>query len=288
MLCTLLVPTEGTAVVNGWNIRERPDKIRRSVGVVLGGERALYWRLTGRENLWYFSQLYNIKPDRAKQRMAEVFELVGLTDRQDDRVENYSKGMKQRLHVARALLHDPEILLLDEPTIGLDPKAAKDVRAFIATLAEEQEKTILLTTHYMFEADELSDRVAIINEGRIMVQAPPEELKTSLRRKEILRLNIRSFDRDVKVKLDSNPYVSNLIETSSNASTGHTALKIMVENGEDALPTIISKIVESGGEILSLKSETLTLEDVFIELTGKTIKEADLPGQEAPKGVHTY
>jgi len=283
MLCTLLVPTEGTARVNGWDIHEHPGKVRRSVGVVLGGERALYWRLTGRENLWYFSQLYNIKTQQALQKIQAVLRLVDLTDRADDRVENYSKGMKQKLHVARALLHDPEVLLLDEPTIGLDPKAAKDVRSFVTKLAEEERKTILLTTHYMFEADELSRRVAIIDRGRIITQGPPSELKTSLRRKEILKLSIRSFNEETGEKLASAPHVHKVIQTASNPSTGSVDLKILVDDGEEALPRIISEIVIGGGEILSLRSETPSLEDVFIELTGKTIKEAGLP---PPSGMH--
>jgi len=283
MLCTLLLPTEGTARVNGWDIHEHPEKVRRSVGVVLGGERALYWRLTGRENLWYFPQLYNIKTQQALQKIQAVLRLVELTDRADDRIENYSKGMKQKLHVARALLHDPEVLLLDEPTIGLDPKAAKDVRSFVTRLAEEERKTILLTTHYMFEADKLSRRVAIIDRGHIITQGPPSELKTSLRRKEILKLSIRSFNEETGEKLASAPHVHKVIQTASNPSTGSVDLKILVDDGEEALPSIISEIVTGGGEILSLRSETPSLEDVFIELTGKTIKEADLP---TSRGTH--
>ncbi|MFQ5950614.1 MAG: ATP-binding cassette domain-containing protein [Candidatus Geothermarchaeales archaeon] len=276
MLCTLLVPTEGTARVNGWDINEHPEQVRRSVGVVLGGERALYWRLTGRENLWYFSQLYDIKTQEAKQKIQTALDLVGLTDRADDRVENYSKGMKQKLHIARVLLHDPEVLLLDEPTIGLDPKAAKDVRSFITRLAEEHGKTILLTTHYMFEADELSRRVAIIDRGRIIEHGSPKELKMSLRRKEILRLSVRSFTEETGANLASAPHISKVVRTGSNPSTGSVEVKILVDNGEEALPVIISEIVAGGGEILSLQSETPTLEDVFIELTGKTITGADL------------
>src|SRR5438552_9462057 len=179
ILSTLLLPTRGEARVAGLDVRDDADAVRRRVGVVLGGERALYWRLTARENLWYFSQLYDMPGAKARAKIDEVLALVGLTDRADDKVENYSKGMKQRLHIARGLLTDPEILLLDEPTIGLDPHAARTLRELVRDLVDKHGRTVVLTTHYMYEADELSDRVGILHKGRIIAEGSPEALKAA-------------------------------------------------------------------------------------------------------------
>jgi ABC-2 type transport system ATP-binding protein len=168
ILSTLLLPTEGDASVAGLDVREDADAIRRKVGVVLGGDRALYWRLTARENLWYFSQLYDTPREVAKRRIGEVLAQVDLLERADDRVENYSKGMKQRLHIARGLLTDPEILLLDEPTIGLDVVSKEAVREFLVALNREQGTTVLLTTHDLTDVERLCERLLIIDHGRVI------------------------------------------------------------------------------------------------------------------------
>jgi ABC-2 type transport system ATP-binding protein len=164
MLTTLLIPTAGTASVMGHDVVKDAKAVQKRIGFIFGGERGLYWRLSGIDNLRYFGSLYHVDPEVAKTRIPELLELVGLRDRGNERVEGYSRGMKQRLHVARTLLHDPEVLFLDEPTIGLDPVGARDFRQVIRNL-QTQNKTILLTTHYMFEADALAQRVAVINHG---------------------------------------------------------------------------------------------------------------------------
>ncbi|HEX2022601.1 MAG TPA: ABC transporter ATP-binding protein, partial [Candidatus Thermoplasmatota archaeon] len=179
ILSTLLLPTDGDATVAGLDVRRDATAIRGRVGVVLGGDRALYWRLTARENLWYFSQLYDMPRAKAKAAIEAALREVALVDRADDRVENYSKGMKQRLHIARGLLTDPEILLLDEPTIGLDPHAARSLRALVRKLVDEHGRTVVLTTHYLYEADELSDRIGVLHKGRVVALGTPEELKAA-------------------------------------------------------------------------------------------------------------
>ena len=177
MLITLLLPTSGTARVLGHDVEREPREVRKRIGYVFGGERGVYERLSGYDNLRYFAELYGVPPKLQKPRIEELLELVGLKGREHERTEGYSRGMKQRLHVARGLLHDPEVVFLDEPTIGLDPVGARELRATIGTLTQAG-KTILLTTHYMFEADALCDRIAVISQGMIVAEGTPTQLKS--------------------------------------------------------------------------------------------------------------
>src|SRR5213083_504045 len=176
MLITLLIPTSGSARVLGLDVVKDAREVRKRIGYVFGGERGVYERLSGYDNLRYFAELYGVPPKLQKPRIEELLELVGLKGREHERAEGYSRGMKQRLHVARGLLHDPEVIFLDEPTIGLDPVGAREIRATIASLTESG-KTVLLTTHYMFEADQLCDRIAVIAKGEIVGEGTPRELK---------------------------------------------------------------------------------------------------------------
>jgi ABC-2 type transport system ATP-binding protein len=176
MLITLLIPTGGSARVLGLDVVRDALEVRRRIGYVFGGERGVYDRLSGYDNLRYFAELYGVPAREQKSRIEGLLELVGLRGREHERAEGYSRGMKQRLHVARGLLHDPEVIFLDEPTIGLDPVGARDVRATIASLTEAG-KTVLLTTHYMFEADALCDRIAVISRGEIVADGTPDDLK---------------------------------------------------------------------------------------------------------------
>ena len=176
MLITLLLPTRAARRVLGHDVVTDVREVRRRIGYVFGGDRGLYERLSGLDNLRYFSELYGVAPREQKKRIGELLELVGLTGREGERVEGYSRGMRQRLHIARGLLHDPDVFFLDEPSIGIDPVGARELRATIAGL-RDQGKTVLLTTHYMFEADELCDRIAVIRSGEIVAEGTPAELK---------------------------------------------------------------------------------------------------------------
>lgn len=176
ILTTLLAPSSGEAKVLGYNCFGEEKYIRGSINFIFGGERGLYWRLSGVENLRYFGDLYKIPSNVLNKKIKELIKLVGLEGRENEKVEGYSKGMKQRLQIARGLINDPKILFLDEPTLGLDPVGAKDLRNIIIKLKAEG-KTILLTTHYMYEADELCDRIAIINDGHILALDTSKELK---------------------------------------------------------------------------------------------------------------
>ena len=176
MLATLLEPTSGRAQVLGLDVVTRAREVRRQMGAVLSDGRSLYWKLTARENLEYFAALYHVPAPETRRRIDEALEAVRLADRQDDYVERYSAGMRQRLVLARALLPDPQLLLLDEPTVGLDPQSARDLRERVASLRADG-RTVVLTTHYMEEADQLCDRIAIIDHGHIVALDTPLGLK---------------------------------------------------------------------------------------------------------------
>jgi ABC-2 type transport system ATP-binding protein len=193
MLITLLLPTAGTARVLGHDVVEDVREVRRRIGYVFGGDRGLYERLSARDNLRYFGELYGVPPREQSRRIAELLELVGLTGREKERVEGYSRGMRQRLHIARGLLHDPDVLFLDEPSIGIDPVGARELRATISSLIDVG-KTVLLTTHYMFEADELCDRIAVIREGRLVAEGTPAELKDRVSAGRVLEIETNGVE----------------------------------------------------------------------------------------------
>jgi len=191
MLSTLLLPTSGSARVLGLDVTRDTHKVRQRIGFTFGGARGLYGRLTALDNLRYFSELYGLEPSVSNRRIPELLELVGLTGRGDDRVETYSSGMQQRLHLARALLHDPELIFLDEPTVGIDPVGARELRSMVKNLVA-MGKTILLTTHYMAEAEELCDRIAIIKKGRIVALDTPAALKQRLSGEAVIEVQIKN------------------------------------------------------------------------------------------------
>src|SRR6187399_2837310 len=195
MLITLLIPTSGQARVLGRDVVEDARWVRERIGYVFGGDRGLYERLSALDNLRYFAELYGVDPGRQRARIGELLELVGLQGREKERVEGYSRGMRQRLHIARGLLHDPPVVFLDEPTIGVDPVGARELRATIAGLTEAG-KTVLLTTHYMFEADELCDRIAVINQGLIVAEGTPRVLKEIVADRTIVEIEAFGITED--------------------------------------------------------------------------------------------
>src|SRR5438034_2679565 len=195
MLITLLIPTSGTARVLGLDVVKDAREVRKRIGYVFGGERGLYERLSAYDNLRYFAELYGVPPREQRSRIGQLLDLVGLQGREKERVEGYSRGMRQRLHIARGLLHDPPVVFLDEPTIGVDPVGARDLRATIASLTEAG-KTVLLTTHYMFEADSLCHRIAVINKGMIVAEGTPGDLKSIVADKTIVEIEAYGASAD--------------------------------------------------------------------------------------------
>ncbi|MXX19674.1 MAG: ABC transporter ATP-binding protein [Dehalococcoidia bacterium] len=188
---TLLIPTAGSAYVMGHDVVKAAGEVRRRIGLILGGERGLYERLTGRQNLQYFASLYLMSPRRGAERGDAALVDVGVSHAADRRVDQYSRGMRQRLHVARGLLPDPDVIFMDEPTIGLDPEAAQDFRRLVPEL-RERGKTVLLTTHYMLEADVLCERIAVIDHGRLVALDTPEGLKRRFGQGQVTEATLRA------------------------------------------------------------------------------------------------
>jgi ABC-2 type transport system ATP-binding protein len=209
MLVTLLIPTSGSARVLGHDVVHEARTVRRQIGYVFGGDRGAYERLSGLDNLRYFSELYGVPPRVQKQRIPELLELVGLKGREKERVEGYSRGMKQRLHIARGLLHDPPVVVLDEPTIGLDPVGARELRQTIAELAAAG-KTVLLTTHYMYEADALCDRIAVIANGEIVAEGTPSALKSIVADRTVVEIEAFGLPEDALERVRSSPGVTSV------------------------------------------------------------------------------
>lgn len=262
MLTTLLIPTAGTASVRGFDVVKKAEEVRKRIGFIFGGERGLYWRLSGIDNLRYFASLYGVDPDVSKQRIPYLLELVGLKGRGDEKVGGYSRGMKQRLHVARTLLHDPDVLFLDEPTIGLDPVGARDFRQVILDL-QSQKKTILLTTHYMFEADALCDRIAVINHGHIIALDTPGGLKSNVSDLNVVEVETFGMPEPILESLRALDFVDSL---SVEDQEQKQLLSIQTRRGAEAVPDVVAAL--EGLRVGRVLVREPTLEDAYVRLVG--------------------
>jgi ABC-2 type transport system ATP-binding protein len=271
MLCTLLEPSSGSATINGHDIVRQANLVRQNLGAVLTGERSIYWKLSGRENLEYFAALYHIPPEIARRRVSELLERLDLANRADELVERYSSGMKQRIAIAKALLASPPVLLLDEPTIGLDPQSARNLRELISEIKSEG-RTILLTTHYMEEADLLCDRVGIIDLGQIIALDTPANLKKSIKQLDIVQIEIENFDPALTEALHQLPTVRHAA-TRYNDAERVWSLALHAEDSRSLLPRLIELIGSRDGQIRHLAVAQPSLEDVFISLTGKQLRD---------------
>jgi ABC-2 type transport system ATP-binding protein len=269
MLATLLIPTSGTIRVLGIDPLERPRDVRARLGAMLSGERSLYWKLTGRENLEYFAALYHVPPSETKTRIANVLAAVKLADRAEEYVERYSTGMRQRLALARALLPDPPLVILDEPTVGLDPQSSRDLRDRVRDL-RAQGRTVLLTTHYMEEADQLCDRIAIIDHGRIVALDTPAALKRTIRAEEVvhLELGIDGDDAGVLERLGRCATVAR-----SERRNGTLTVTAHCASAREFVPAAFDAARSVGATIHHVEVVPVTLEDVFLSLTGRALRE---------------
>jgi len=269
MLSTILPPTEGTANVAGFDIRENPDSVRAAIGIVFQ-DPSLDSRLTGRENLDFHGRMYGLTKEQRDERINKVLELVGLKDRADSLVDTYSSGMKRRLEMARGLMHRPEILFLDEPTLGLDAQTRRSIWEYIRMLNDVENVTIILTTHYIEEADYLCDRVAIIDYGKIIALGRPEALKDELKG-DIVSLKVEEPEKYLGV-LKGNELVE-------DGKIVDGLLHLRVDNGEEAIPKLIEVVRARGDQVYAASLRRPTLEDVFIRYTGRAIRE------EAPENM---
>jgi ABC-2 type transport system ATP-binding protein len=260
MLITLLIPPGGTARVLGLDVVRDAREVRRRIGYVFGGERGVYERLSGYDNLRYFAELYGVPAREQKRRIEELLQLVGLKGREHERAEGYSRGMKQRLHVARGLLHDPEVLFLDEPTIGLDPVGAREVRATIASLTEAG-KTVLLTTHYMFEADALCDRIAVISKGNIVAEGTPLDLKRGVAQGTVVEVEVYGVAGEAVERVRG---LSGVVAVAVEEREQAQVLVVQTEPEVELTQAILGHL--NGSDVGRVSRREPTLEDAYVAL----------------------
>jgi ABC-2 type transport system ATP-binding protein len=257
MLATLLKPTSGTARVNGYDVRKESDKVRRSIGIVFQ-DPSSDDILTGRENLYLHALMFGVPKAERASRIDHVLQLVDLKDRANDMVKKYSGGMRRRLELARGLLHNPRILFLDEPTLGLDPQTREHIWEYIENLVKVEKVSVIITTHYMDEADQLCNRVAIIDHGRVVALDSPGALKSKVGG-EIIRLRTRKPKLEPLKELD---YIHSIDQSGST-------LSLTVEKASTHLQEILGLV----GEVDSVEVRSATLNDVFLKFTGHEIRQ---------------
>ncbi|MCS7178397.1 MAG: ABC transporter ATP-binding protein [Anaerolineae bacterium] len=275
ILTTLLAPTTGWARVAGYDVVREPHSIRPRINMVSGGEASGYGLLTVRENLWMFAQFYGLPTREANRRIEELLCRIGLADRMHTKVSDLSTGLRQKMNVVRGFLTDPEILFLDEPTLGLDVGAARDVRRFIREWMDAHpNRTVLLTTHYMMEADELCDRVAIISQGRVLACDAPEALKRRLQRDARLDIEITAPNSLTAAALEALPGVRKAVLTDVE---GGARLNLVLEE-DSVLPGVIQVLTEHAVQVRHLTKREPTLEDVFVDLVGRTLADSETGG----------
>jgi ABC-2 type transport system ATP-binding protein len=257
ILSTVLLPTSGRARVLGHDVVEETSAVRPLIGIVFGGDRGLYWRLSGRQNLEYWGALYKLSGKATKERAQTLLERVGLADKADERVEAYSRGMKQRLHLARGLMGDGKVLFLDEPTTGMDPLAAREFRTLIAELREEG-RTVLLATHDMAEAETVCDRVTLIDRGKIIATESPRTLGLLLSRFQ--RIDVDSAPDAVLADIRALAGVAS-IEALDGVGT-----RIEVDE-EGVTQVVLERLVGAG--VTSVRTSLPSLEEVYVQLIGE-------------------
>ncbi len=266
ILVTLLTPSSGWARVDGLDVVAQADAIRQRINMVSGGETSGYGLLTVRENLWLFSQLYGVPGGLARQRIDQMLNLVGLADRAGTKISQLSTGLRQKMNFCRGFITDPKILFLDEPTLGLDVNAARVIRSFIRQwLSEQRARTLLLTTHYMFEADQLCDRIAIIDHGKVLACDTPQGLKRRVQRHRLFEMILTSTSAQDWTGLARLPGVASCSVTALPETVN---LKLALEE-EHVIGRVVQEIVQQDGKILKLTHVEPTLEDVFIQLVGR-------------------
>jgi len=278
MLSTLTRPTEGTATVGDYDIVKNDNEVRKLIGLV-SEKIIMYDRLTAKENLWFFGRLYNIPKEVLNKRINELLELVQLSNWKDSQVGTFSSGMRQRMNVIRALLNMPEVLFLDEPTLGLDPQSSVEVREFVKKINRENKTTIIITTHMMIEAEMLCDRIGIIDHGKIVALDTSKNLKKLVSGADttILGLEIANLTSNMIASIQSLKFVNSVSQDNS------TSIKVHA-NGDEAFDTIIDAIRAEKGKINSVENLEPTLEDVFLHITGREVR--DKADQKIPMRRH--
>jgi ABC-2 type transport system ATP-binding protein len=272
ILTTLLSPTDGTAHVAGFDVTKDPENVRSRINMVSGGESSGYGLLTVRENLWMFAQFYGIPSKEANERIKTLLKIVGIEDRANTRSSSLSTGLRQKMNIVRGFLTDPEILFLDEPTLGLDVGASRSVRDFIRRwMDENHQRTLLLTTHYMVEAEELCDRVAIINKGNLLACGTPASLKQSQQREAIFQIDL---DSPKGLEVSAFEQLAGVNMVKLHDEEGKTVMDLAL-NEEAVLANVIAAATSQGAQIITLQKREPTLEDVFVRLVGQRMEEVE-------------
>ncbi len=259
MLACLIAPTKGTATVAGYNIQKDPIKVRQSVGI-LTENPSLYERLTAYENMDFFAEAYGITDSQERQeRIQELLEFFHLWERRNDKVAGFSKGMKQKLAIVRATVHRPPVLFLDEPTAGLDPESAKEIRDMMAKLSEHEKCTILLSTHHLEDAEKLCRRVLIMNKGKCLLVGTPDELRQRISGQPVIEVGLTQVTSKILEAVNSTSMTK---EVKQQQNT----LLINVEDTRLATPEIVRAIVEAKGQIISVNVLRPSLEEAYLKL----------------------
>jgi ABC-2 type transport system ATP-binding protein len=288
ILTTLLLPSDGTARIFGFDVERQTKQIRRIMNMVAGGEQSGYGILTVREQLWMFSQFYGLGTREGWGRVDELIEAVGMGEQKEQRVSTLSTGQRQRMNFARGLLNDPWIFFLDEPTLGLDVGAARAVRELVlAWKAAVPGRTVLLTTHYMAEADELCDRIAIVDHGRILALGSPAELKKRVQRESVFRIELDRLDGGPAALKRLPGVLSAATAAIQDEGRERQTVEVNLTLEDDAaLGGVVGALAGLGSHILALRKSEPSLEDVFVELVGRGFDEEDSEA-EPPAPDHT-
>jgi ABC-2 type transport system ATP-binding protein len=273
ILATLIKPTSGTALINGFDILSQPSKVRSTIGIVFQAPSSDDM-LTGYENLYIHSLLYQVPSRIREKRIEEVLDLVGLAERKNHQIKKYSGGMRRRLEIARGLLHKPKVMFLDEPTLGLDPSSREIMWKYIKRLIEEEKITIILTTHYMEEAESLCDRIGIIDKGQIIAMDTPSKLIESVGGEKII-VKFKELDLSSINNIENRLKRFNFIHKIEN-SPKENSMIVYVDNANENLPEVIKEINKQNTvDIQSIDFKIPTLNDVFINFTGRRIVDKD-------------
>jgi ABC-2 type transport system ATP-binding protein len=261
LLCCLVLPTSGTASVFGNDVLKKEQAVKRLVGLVSSEERSFYWRLTGRENLQFYASLYHLPRQQSRQRIDELLKVVGLDKEADVRFQTYSTGMRQKMAIIRGLLSEPKVLFVDEPTRSLDPVSAQSVRAFLKEKVVVEKKTVVLATHNLTEAEQLCDRLAIMDHGRVIALGSVKELRAVFQTHEECRLEVRNFPEAVLAQLEHIDGVLGCKLTRN--SNERLILELKISNREQVLPHLLQIIIDNGAEVYDCRLQELPLEEIF-------------------------
>lgn len=269
MLCTLLPPDSGTAKINGYDITAQQMDVKRSLGTLFSvGERGFFWRLNGYRNLEFFAAIYNVPRQKRHERIMEVLRLVGLENSAFDLYQKYSGGMKRKLSLARTLLPDPPVLLLDEPTVGLDVISSRNIRDFVQQTVRETGKTVFYTTHYIEEAAQICTKIGIMKQGRLISCGTPNEIRGLIKTSELIYIVVDQISAEQTEKLRSLPAVTKVSENSDYSVGNQKGFRLELK-GVDQVPAIFDYLYKENIKLVNFHREEPTLEDAFIELTGR-------------------